>query len=126
MPPVVPPEQMAMATDKRDVLERKRKAGQMRTFVAVLALGCLLGAGIAQVVSFALTTPPDGGVPDSVAPAILAVDPTEGTYLTAGPMPFRVAFGEALAANPRVLLAVPVNVTAKDESFDGTIWRGTF
>jgi hypothetical protein len=117
---------MAMATDKRDVLERKRKAGQMRTLVAMLALGCLLGAGIAQVVSFALRTPSNGGPRDSVAPAILAVDPAEGTYLTAGARPFRVAFGEVLAANPRVLLAGPVNVTASNESFDGTTWRGTF
>ena len=115
-----------MATDKRDVLERKRKAGQVRTLVAVLALGGLLGAGISQVVSFALTPPRDGMVPDSVAPAILAVDPMEGTYLTAGPRPFRVAFGEALAANPHILLSGPVNVTAKNESFDGTTWRGTF
>ncbi|MEK6852233.1 MAG: hypothetical protein AABY30_06840, partial [Candidatus Thermoplasmatota archaeon] len=123
---MAPSEQMAMATDKRDVLERKRKAGQLRTFIAVLALGALLGAGIAQVASIALRPHSDGGPRDSVAPAILAVDPAEGTYLTAGPATFRIAFSEVLAASPRVLLTGAANVTAKDESFDGTAWRGAF
>ena len=112
-------------TDKRDVLERRRKTSRTRVLAVAFALGCLLGAGLAHVIATA-TTSVDPADRDRTPPAIVAVEPPEGTFLPAGPRSFRVAFSEILAASPNVVLTGPVNLTATEESFDGTTWRGAF
>lgn len=88
---------------------------------AVFAVGCLVGAGVSHVLRPGGATP--AAEPDLVPPAILAVEPTEGVALPAGPSTFRVSFSEPLAGIPTVRLSGPMDLSF-EEWFDGLTWRG--
>ncbi len=113
---------MATPTDKRDALERMRKSSRVRTLLAAFGIGCLVGAGVAQVLAAIAANPP--GAPDSSPPAILAVDPPEGSFLVAGNASLRVTFDERLAAPPVPTFSGAGNGTVDTEAFDGRTWRG--
>ena len=108
-------------SDKRDALARRRTIGRIQLAAVGFVLGCLLGASLAAVI---LRPPPDEGPKDRAPPSVLAVEPEDGALLSAGNATFRIAFSETLAAPPTVAFEGGKSISIKDESFDGTIWRG--